>query len=355
MLRKLAGRQATGVPVDRISSFDMLGLAYAMRLRMARNRADEARAHVWANRLFCAKVAERGLDGAAGIYTFNGAGLELLRAARERGLPAVVEQTIAPLRIEMKLMSEERDTHPGWEKGEESDAALEALWRREEEEWKLADTILCGSRFVQDGIAAAGGPVSRCKVVPYAVEISRQGDVKRETRTSEPLRVLTVGALGLRKGTPYLLSAVKRLGKGIRLRAVGPIGVMPAILGELRRHMEVVGPVPRADMLAHYAWADVFVLPSLYEGSATATYEALACGLPVICTPNTGSVVRDEVDGFIVPARDAESIAERLRLLDSDRQLLGEMGHRALKASLGNTESAYSERLLDVLDERVLG
>ena len=49
------------------------------------------------------------------------------------------------------------------------------------------------------------------------------------------------------------------------------------------------------------ASADVFVFPSLFEGSAVVTYEALAAGLPSVVTPSAGSVVRDGVEGFIVP------------------------------------------------------
>ena len=51
------------------------------------------------------------------------------------------------------------------------------------------------------------------------------------------------------------------------------------------------------------AAADVFVFPSLFEGSAVVTYEALACGLPSVVTPDAGSVVRDGVEGFVVPGR----------------------------------------------------
>ena len=57
-----------------------------------------------------------------------------------------------------------------------------------------------------------------------------------------------------------------------------------------------------ADVPARMARADVFVFPSLFEGSAVVTYEAIACGLPSIVTPEAGSVVRDGVEGFLVPA-----------------------------------------------------
>ncbi len=71
------------------------------------------------------------------------------------------------------------------------------------------------------------------------------------------------------------------------------------------------------------------LLPSLCEGSATAVYEALAAGLPVICTPNTGSVVRHGIDGYIVPIRDVHETAQILRQLADNPALLARMSESA--------------------------
>jgi len=59
------------------------------------------------------------------------------------------------------------------------------------------------------------------------------------------------------------------------------------------------------------------------------TYEALASGIPVITTPNAGSVVRDGVDGFIVPIRDVNALAEKIAQLADDSGLREQMGHSA--------------------------
>ena len=66
------------------------------------------------------------------------------------------------------------------------------------------------------------------------------------------------------------------------------------------------------------AAADVFVFPSLFEGSAVVTYEAMACGLPCIATAEAGSVVRHGRDGLIVPARDVEALANAMERLGTD-------------------------------------
>jgi glycosyltransferase involved in cell wall biosynthesis len=117
----------------------------------------------------------------------------------------------------------------------------------------------------------------------------------------------------------------------------------------LRTHINLLGAVPRAEIHQQFAWADIFLLPSICEGSATACYEALSFGLPVITTANTGSVVRDGVDGFIVPIRNAEAISERIERLARDRELLAAMSKNALERASQHTVEEYGERLLCAL------
>src|SRR5690606_13675779 len=92
-----------------------------------------------------------------------------------------------------------------------------------------------------------------------------------------------------------------------------------------------------------------FLLPTLSEGSAMVCYEALAAGLPVITTPNAGSVVRDGVDGFIVPIRDGLAIAERLERLATEPGLLEQMSANALETAKEYTLDKYATRLLQAL------
>jgi len=81
-------------------------------------------------------------------------------------------------------------------------------------------------------------------------------------------------------------------------------------------------------------------------------YEALAAGLPVITTPNVGSVVRDGIDGAIVPIRESYAIVEKLGLLTRDRELLAWMSSHAVARSGGFTIEKYGERRLGTLCSR---
>jgi glycosyltransferase involved in cell wall biosynthesis len=173
--------------------------------------------------------------------------------------------------------------------------------------------------------------------------------VPRPAREGGPLRVLTAGAVGLRKGTPYVLQAAAALGSEARFRVVGHSTLSPEAARALAAAVERVGPTPRTEMPRHYAWADVSLLPTLSDGSATVCYEALAAGLPVVTTAAAGSVVRDGVDGFIVPPRDAGAIAERLRRLAREPALMGAMSARARERAADFTVARYGERLAGAL------
>jgi glycosyltransferase involved in cell wall biosynthesis len=185
-------------------------------------------------------------------------------------------------------------------------------------------------------------------VLPYGVD--QRFSLPPRPDHDGPLRILTVGSVGLRKGTPYVLAAANMVRRRATFRLVGALDCDSTAVNHLSEVVELVGSVPHAAMLQHFAWADVFLLPSLCEGSATAIYEALGASLPVICTDNCGSVVRDGVDGLVVPIRNAEAIAEAvLRLAnnaDLRRQMAGNAGARALEYNFGS----YGRSLLAALD-----
>ncbi|MBM4147417.1 MAG: glycosyltransferase, partial [Lentisphaerae bacterium] len=93
-------------------------------------------------------------------------------------------------------------------------------------------------------------------------------------------------------------------------------------------------------------WADIFLLPSVCEGSATVVYEALGAGLPVVCTPNTGSVVRDGVEGHVVPVSDAEAVSAAVERLVWDSELRTRMGQAAARRASEFSVQEYGKRLL---------
>ena len=341
--RRLAGRRPTGVPTARTTAFTALGVAFARRYRRATTAGARLDVHRWAGETFGRLVVRHGLGAAAGAFGYNTAALEVLVDARRLGLATAVEQASAPAGIERALHSREHERFPEWEDPPPSPAASRRMAEREQAEWAHADVVLCGSEFVARGVAAEGGP--QCHVVPYGYG----GPVApRAIREGGPLRVLVAGRVSLLKGSPYVFEAARLLGSQVTVRMLGEVRVSGRALADRPASVGVLGHVSRADMAAHYEWADVFLLPSLCEGSATAVYEALASGLPVVCTPHTGSIVRDGVEGAVVPVRDAEAIAGALLHL-CDPAVRAVASARATARAMFGSEQAYAGRLLHAL------
>ncbi|MFT3913269.1 MAG: glycosyltransferase family 4 protein [Anaeromyxobacteraceae bacterium] len=293
-----------------------------------------------------ARVLADGFGEAGGLYTLTAADLPVVRAAKERGLRVVHEQIIAP-HVGREVRSE-RLAYPGLEPLV-PEAEIEAGIARDIEQWRLADVVLAPSEHVREEVASHGIPPDRLRVVPYGVPEAWL----ETTPTPEPGRLLFVGSVVLRKGVQHLAAASRLLrsrGLGHRARVVGPVGVAhrahPALAG-----VELVGQVPRARVREEFLMGDIFVFPTLAEGCALVHLEALACGLPVVTTPACGSVVRDGVEGFIVPPRDPEALAERVAKLLGDRDLRARMSAAARARAREFTWAGYGDRLFAALPE----
>jgi len=112
-----------------------------------------------------------------------------------------------------------------------------------------------------------------------------------------------------------------------------------------RKDVVHLGFVP--DPVQLYNRGTVFVFPSVDEGSAKVTYEAMACGLPVIVTPNAGSLARDGKDGFIVPIRQVEPLMEKILYFYQNRDAAVEMGAEARRYIETYTWEHYEQTLIE--------
>ena len=289
-------------------------------------------------------LIEEDFGSADALYAFSHGHLNAIRAARERGLFIAFEQVIGPTLNE--YLREERDRFPGLEP-QESPSHCAAYIDAHREIWEHSDLVLAPSEFVASGIEALGGAPGKIRLVPYGIPES----LLREQPQPTPGRVLFVGQPGLRKGSHYLAEAARIL-KARRvpcqIRVVGE--VPPAFArNPLFDGPDYAGQVPRGEVLREFLSADVFALPSLAEGSATAHLEALACGLPVIATPNAGTVVRHETEGLLVPIRDPLALADAIERIVTDRPMRERMSQAARARAASYTWPHYGERLLSAL------
>ncbi|MBC7232028.1 MAG: glycosyltransferase family 4 protein [Chloroflexi bacterium] len=287
--------------------------------------------------------ASRRLEPANVFHVWGNYGLRSLRRAREMGTVTVVERASAHPVYQTRLLKEE------FARWGLSFHAPQATTVRAIAEMAVADYILIPSEFVRQSFLGEGFPAEKLIQVPFGVDTARFRP--SEVPAAHPFRALFVGQVGIRKGVPYLLEAWRQLGwRDAELWLVGR--ALPECQLILRRYEDL----PGLRLIGHldnpveaYRQADVFAFPSIEEGSALVTYEALACGLPVVATPNAGSVVRDGVEGFIVPIRNVEALANALERLRADKRLRQEMGRAARERAREFTWERYGDKLANSL------
>ncbi len=327
--RFLRRRQEPGIPPERVRSCWSYDLALAVERRLGPRRplARQAMAR-WRTRRFDRELA-RDLAGRTpdAALIFSDVGSEFaLPACRDLGIASILSMVHGDVHEERTVLEREAEAAPDFYPIYLADGPID----REELDWlhrrrlcdiALADHILVPSEHIAGELARHGTPRHRISVIPYAADTRRF--VPDPTKRHGPsCTFLFAGGVTQRKGIKYVLEAWRLVRRpGWRLQLLGALPADPGPLVPYLHEVEVLGRLPHAEVPARMAAADVFVFPSLFEGSAVVTYEALASGLPCIVTAEAGSVVRDGREGAIVPARDVAALAAAMERLGTDAGL----------------------------------
>lgn len=294
-------------------------------------------------------VAARTLPECAVVSALSSCGLQVGKTIQERGGAYVCDRGSSHIRWQERVIGSEYDKLGLRWKGIDP-----RIVRKEESEYAEADAITLPSSFALRTFVEMGVPASKLHTVPYGVNLD---SFRRSADRASKFRVLFVGQLSVRKGLHYLLEAFRTAGlPDAELVLVG--GRTPDSVPLLRRSsvqgLTWTGALPRPGVVREMSLASVMVLPSIEEGLALVQAQALACGCPVIATANAGAedLFEDGKEGFIVPAWDADAIADRLTRLHRDRGLVEEMGRAGVRRveALGGWDT-YGRKMLTLFDE----
>lgn len=185
--------------------------------------------------------------------------------------------------------------------------------------------------------------VSRMHYVPFVIEPGIPPEKKRWFKGGM-INIMTVGKFQPRKNHVLLLEAVKELRAvfPVRLTIIGEAS-RPAHLEELRRVENSIARLGLSDIVKVYinlpfrsvqelyAVHDVFVLPSRDEPAAVSILEAMAHGLPVLCSDSVGTkcYIEEGQNGLVFQTDNLEDLVEKLRFIVEDRTRLVSMGRRS--------------------------
>jgi glycosyltransferase involved in cell wall biosynthesis len=260
------------------------------------------------------------------VYFWPSPSLSSVRYARDRGFVTVREMintcmgTAKVILDEAYERAELRPSHP----------ITNDLAENEHEELELYDYLFAPSSRVADSLINMGVDNAKILRSTYGWSPSRLALSVGDER-KKGFRALFVGTVNVRKGIPQLLAAWKKAGVEGELLLAGDVEdiLKPLLAPYLKGHgVRLVGYVTDVGHL--YKSADAFVFPTLEEGDPAVTYEAAACGLPIIATPMGGAnVLRDGVNGLLVQPYDIDGLAAAIVRLANSPDLRKRLGSQA--------------------------
>lgn len=201
--------------------------------------------------------------------------------------------------------------------------------------YEEADYILCPSDFVVNSFLTKGFAPERLLKVNFGFPPLETGTAA--AKNPDVFRVLYVGQLHYRKGLHYAVEAFRQLQHPRKeFVLVGPATSVTGLeKTNIPPGVTFTGALKGDELKAQYRAASCFVLPSLEEGLALVQSEALAFGLPLLTTTNTGGadLITDGEEGFLVPPADAEALRQKLQLLADSPARLARMAEAAARTA----------------------
>jgi starch synthase len=216
------------------------------------------------------------------------------------------------------------------------------------QEMDLADLVLVPSGFVAKTIAKFY-PDKAVALAPYGMDTMEWAPPA--DRPHDIMTFLFAGSCSLRKGVPLLLEAWRAAElKHARLRLVGSWQLAKVKQNTLPPRAEWHGTLAKDELRNYYREADVFVLPTYFEGRALVIGEALASGLPILTTPNSGAEdLIDETCGRLVPTGNMDALVECLRWFEKNHDRLPALRRGARARAEQCTWENYRRRVTEAI------
>lgn len=317
---------------------------YAWIARMyLRDRLSNVKAAIMYGRL-----SRKYIGNADVFHVRSGSGLGgAIEKAKNEGMKVVVDHSIAhPAFMNKNLKGEFERNGEHFDSGEDN-----PFWQYVLSDCKKADVLLVNSNFVKETFIQQGFDAGKIVVIYLGVREDFWG-LKKNYVLSKKIKLLFTGSFGFRKGGEYLLKALQLLEEReleCELTIVGGYSGGKTLLEKYpSKNIRLTGVIPQDEMKAYLQHADLYVFPSLCEGCAQSGMEALAAGLPVIATYESGLPIEDGVNGFIVKSKDEKAIVDAILRLVANDELRESIGRKAMERMKNYTWDKYASNVVDL-------
>lgn len=340
-----------GIPQNKIITFPWLHAPYMKRSLLHLDKWEGLNKEwEWIGRQTMDRYVASRINHPTVLIALSSSGLISGKKVQKLGGKFVCDRGSSHIRFQDEILHEEYNR---W--GYKFKGVDPRVIDKEEAEYDLADRITIPSEFVRKSFIAQGVPAEKLVKVPYGARL------ERFTKTGEPdknvFRVIWVGGVSIRKGFMDALKAFQLLKNPSKeFLVIG--GMTPEIknllAGQDLSKVIFRGLVANAELPGLYSTSSVFLFPSLEDGYGMVQGEAMACGCPVIASSNTGAedLISPGREGFIVPVRSPELIAEYMQQLSDEPSLREEMSFAAINRvkSFGGWDS-YGDKMEALVKE----
>jgi glycosyltransferase involved in cell wall biosynthesis len=273
-----------------------------------------------------------GIQRGDAVNLYRACTLRLLEAFKAKGAVVMIEMMSTMAHTGIRIL-EDAYRRAGWpihhdlgprELQEDLDQELRKAQR--------ADFFFSPSPLVAESLRAVGVPDHKILATSYGWDPQRfTGPATRALPEISGLTLLFVGTVSERKGAHLLLEAWRRLRLDGRLLLVGPMGLyMATQVPDLLTQPGITHVPWHDDVAPYFRSADMFVFPTLDEGSPLVIYEAMGMGLPIITSPmGAGEVLRHGKEGLVIDPDDQDALIGAIRLLAGDADLRRSLGEAA--------------------------
>lgn len=288
------------------------------------------------------------------VHTWPLGALETLRTARRMGITTVLERPNAHTGFAYEVVREESERLGVALPPDHEHAYNETILRKEEEEYALADYLLCPSEFTKKTFLDRGYPEEKLVRHIYGYDESRFFPPSEPRPERDGLTMVYVGVAAVRKGLHYALEAWLRSPAsehGTFLIAGGFLPAYQERLTDLLAHPSVQVLGHRDDIPELMRQADIFVLPTIEEGFGLVCTEAMASGCVPLVSEACTELCEHEVNSLVHTIGDVDQLTEHITRVHEDRALLESLRARGLALAPEITWSAAGARLLALFGE----
>lgn len=269
-----------------------------------------------------------------------------IKTAKSRGLKVVVDHSIAhPVEAFNQLTKAYRG-------GDMVSISPESkFWQLVLKDCLEADRILVNSEYVKDSFVDNGFRSKDIDVIHLGIRKDFIG-LKKTYANTNTIKLIFTGGFGRRKGAHLIVETVRKL---IEMNYKFNFQIIGSIVNDFdppdwfRKHPDVrlTGFIPQDELKSYLENSDLYVFPSYCEGSAQSVKEAMAVGLPVIATRESGCPISHGINGWIIPVDSSKSLLKAIVHLGEDGSLRERLGRSASRTILkDHSWEQYAEKTL---------